>query len=142
MGNGKEKQGYFSFPIITKKPDSYSSPGLQNDKCSGKALEIDDLIKIASHTKTCWGRIARNLVTNLKDVTEYPTLLCAYCCYPYGNLDALISPVNIPIFHAHCNACYLTCEITDGRGVACETTSPKCFFLPHFAYDFLTQFKH
>lgn len=82
----------FQFPHYQLNTDSYSSPGLQNDECSGKAPEIDDLIKIASHRKFCWGRIARNLVTNLKEVTEYPALLCAYCYYPYGSLNALASP--------------------------------------------------
>lgn len=76
-GQWSRKPGIFQFLYYRLKTDSYSSPGLRNDRCSGKALEIDDLIKIASHTKICWGRIARNWVTNLKDVTEYPALLCA-----------------------------------------------------------------
>lgn len=44
--------GIFQFPCHRLKTDSFSSPSLKNDKCSGKALKIDDLIKTALHTKS------------------------------------------------------------------------------------------
>lgn len=72
---------------------------LISDTCSGKALKIVDLIKTALHSKS----VGEEEEGTLKDVTEYPALLSAYCNYPYGNLDALISPVNIALFSTPTN---------------------------------------